>query len=458
MSHTRAGLLYVLPEATETAVLLPGAEEWREPLEEGGVRVVEGETPQVAIAPAERAAEVVATGAPSAILFGRGDLKALQQAGYSVQRYLPVPSLAEPSVLIPLAYGGAARYALANLSVPAGLVKRLRNVVAGLAISAKAPLPGSVAVATRPAGLPFPVRTGQQLGLPPRLDWVLMLGRARERSAYFLFKPGASKPSWVLKFSPNHSDPDPFLSDKRGHDLIADVGGAITQHTPSLVGISVDGPRPLTVETAALGAPLVYWLRSSGNAARKRAVVEAVARWLIQISKESAVPGGIAEPLAALGFPEGIVEETGADVAVLKARVVGVPAVVEHKDLDPTHVLVDGSAFNVIDWEEAQRHGLPLADLAFFLAQALPILDGELDDPAIGRRDAFARLFRGDSASAPLLFQLVREGCDALGLAPETVGPLLSLTWLRLSTGPRRHLAEVWFADPRLGPSWDAWS
>lgn len=133
------------------------------------------------------------------------------------------------------------------------------------------------------------------------------------------------------------------------------------------------------------------------------------------------------------------------------------PAVVEHQDLDPTHVLVDGSAFNVIDWEEAQRHGLPLGDLAFFLAQALPILDGELDDPAIGRRDALARLFRGESASAPLLFGLVRDAVDALRLPPEAVGPLLSLTWLRLSTGPRRHLAEVWFSDPALGPDWNAW-
>jgi hypothetical protein len=185
--------------------------------------------------------------------------------------------------------------------------------------------------------------------------------------------------------------------------------------------------------------------------------VEDVARWLIAVGAATSAPGGAVEAARDTPPADGIAEQVGADVPGLIAALEGVPSVLEHRDLDPTHVLVDGSAFTVIDWESVRLVGLPLADLAFLLAQALPILDGELDDESLGRGEAFARLFRGESPSAPQFFRLMREACEASGTPPAAAGPLLSLTWMRLAIGPRRHLAETWFADPRLGPEWAAW-
>jgi hypothetical protein len=458
VSHTRAGLLFALPHPTQTASLLPGAEEWKQPLEESGVRIVETGTPDLVVAPAALATETAATGAQSAILLGARSSRTLDRAGYTARGFLPIPSIAQPSVLVPLDQPRATRYALSNLSVPSGLAKRLRNIAAGLAIAARAPVPGAVVLASRTADPPFPIRCGQELGLPATLDWFLVLGRAIERSAFFLFEPGARKPSWVLKFSPDHRNPEPFLADERGLRMVEDVGGVLLEHATRLVGVSTTGLLPLTVESAALGAPLVYWLRSPGSQSRKRAVIEAVSRWLIEVQVASAAPGRAVDALSELRFPDELVTAVGADVDGLTSGLGTLPGVVEHSELDPTHVLVDGDSFTVIDWEGVRRHGLPFADLAFFLAQVLPILDGELDDPRYSNGEVFARLFRGESPSSPLLFELMREACEALDIAPESVGPLLSLTWLRLALGPiRRYVAEVWFADPALGPGWTPW-
>ncbi len=460
MSHTRAGLLFCLPEQVETATLLGAAESWREPLEAAGVRVVgmQSEPVQLVVAPGELAPAAISLDPEAIVLVGRGGRRALRRAGFRTRRFLPLPSLAHPSLLVPVDRPRVARYALRNLSVPAGLAKTIRNVVAGLAVAARLPLPGTVLLASRSLAQPSTLGPAAELGLPGELDWLLVLGRAVERSAFFLFPRGARTPSWVLKFSPEDRGDDPFLGDERGARLVRDVGGTLADHAPSLVGVSTSGERPVTVETAAVGAPLVYRLRAPGGRAAKRALVESVGRWLVDVAAATALPGGAEPALAGLVFPDGIVEETGADLDALRRGLGALPAVLEHRDLAPTHVLVTADSFSVIDWEEATRTGLPLADLAFFLAQVLPILDGELDDPRIGRHEAFARLFRGESPSAGLLFELLDEACRRLDVPAAAVPALLSLTWLRLSAGPRRHLAEAWFADPVLGPAWPAWA
>jgi hypothetical protein len=460
MSHTRAGILFGLPERVETATILAGAESWREPLEEAGVRLVamHAEPVDLVVAPAKLARAATTLGAASVVVVGRGGARALRRAGYTTRRFLPLPSLAHPSLFVPVDRPRVARYALSNLSVPAGLVKTLRNVAARILVTARLPLPGTVVLASRAAGQPSTLRPATGLGLPAELDWLLVLGRAVERSAFFLFPRRAKQPSWVLKFSPEDRGDDPFLGDERGARLVRDIGGTLAEHAPRLVGVSTGGERPVTVETAAVGAPLVYRLRAPGRRAAKRALVQAVGRWLVDVAAATVEPGRAEEALAELVFADGIVEETGADVDELREGLGMLPAVLEHRDLAPTHVLATRDSFSVIDWEEATRTGLPLADLAFFLAQVLPILDGELDDPRIGRHEAFARLFRGQSPSAPLLFELLDDACRRLEVAPDAVPALLSLTWLRLSAGPRRHLAEAWFGDPELGPAWPVWA
>ncbi|HVW17378.1 MAG TPA: hypothetical protein VHB30_03940, partial [Solirubrobacteraceae bacterium] len=409
------------------------------------------------VAPDGAAADAVALGASAVVLLGARGARALTRAGYRTRRFLPTPAIASPSVLVPLDRPRVARYALGTVSRPDALAKALRNHAIVAAGALGLPVPRSIVIGTRSAAPPFLVREAQALGLPEPLDWLVVFGRAIERSSFLLFEPGASRPSWVVKFSFAHRDPERFLGDERGLRVVAEVGPPLTDHTPSGVGVSLTGERPISVEAAASGTPLMSWLRAPGSRARKEQVVGRVARWLIDVHTASAVPGRAAEAFAALAFPEGILDEVGADVGALTEGLGGLPAVAEHGDLDCTHVLVDGDGFTVIDWEGMRRHGLPLVDLAFLLGQALPLLDGELDDPRYADGEAFARVFRGESPSAPLLFGWLREACDAAGIPHEAAGRLLSLGWLQLAEGPRRPLALRWFSDPLLGPGWEAW-
>jgi hypothetical protein len=453
MGGSAAELRFALPNPVETLRLLPGAEHWRESFEQSGLEIRAEGAVDLVIAPARLAAEAASIGAPSVLLQGFGGARKLRRQGYATARYLPIPSIFEPSVLVPFRSRHVSRYALENLSVPGDIVKIVRNRLLAIAAGIGIPLPGTIVLASRKPDLPFFVQRGQEVGLPDRLDWLFSLGRSFERSAFLLFETGASRPSWILKFSPDSSSPDAFLGDKRGLELVARLGEPLVEHVPRLVGIS-DGDLPLTVETAALGAPIVYLLRTPGHGKRKRALIEAVAHWLIEAGVTSARPGGIAGALGELVFPDGLAAELGVDPSELMQGLETLPSVLEHHDFASTHVLVDGESFTIIDWEEARAEGLPLTDLAFFLAHVLPSLDGELDDPAYGRREAFARLFRGESSSSPLLFEMLREAAARLEIPLEAVGPLLSLMWLRVSEGPRRHLAEVWFSDPALGPAW----
>jgi hypothetical protein len=256
-----------------------------------------------------------------------------------------------------------------------------------------------------------------------------------------------------MKFRQAGGSAESFEADERGLRLIAAVGPPSSGRAPSLVAVNTTGARPVTTETAAVGAPLVYALRAPGRRADKQASIDSVARWVIELGRATAEPGGGAEALDRLQFPEGIVAQVGADPPRLVEQLNGIPSVLEHRELAPAHVLVSGGDFTVIDWEDAGR-GLPLADLAFFLAQVLPILDGELDDPTVGRHEAFARLFRGETPSSATLFGHLGDACRALAISDDAIGPLLSLTWLRLAAWPRSHFAEVWFSDPRLGPAW----
>jgi hypothetical protein len=115
---------------------------------------------------------------------------------------------------------------------------------------------------------------------------------------------------------------------------------------------------------------------------------------------------------------------------------------------------------------------MPVWDIWYFLADVLPLLDGETDD----RVEAFRRLFRGEAASSPVLFEWTRRAVSAFDIDPGQVGRLATLCWLHhgLSHLPRadllaRHAREprrqwpperfphVWLADPGLGLTWNHW-
>ena len=248
--------------------------------------------------------------------------------------------------------------------------------------------------------------------------------------------------------------------------MAAAAGESVTERAPRYVGRARAGRLPFSVESAAPGGPLVGVLRSPRPGWRKLAAVDAVAAWLVDVAA-----GTQGEPLPPGAARRAIVEAAEVDLSPLEGlpffapgtvdellgRIARVPRVVMHGDLDVEHVLVADDDFTVIDWAGGTTTGLPLLDLAFFLGRALPLADGELDDPSLTPGEAMGGLIRGEAPSSPRLFDWLTRAAEISSLGDEQVAALVSLTWLRFATAGRVHHDETWFSDPRLGPDWPAW-
>ena len=471
MTLRRIDSRFLLPHPVRRAVVLPGIDGWSEELARLGVEPgSDGSEPlDLVVAPVDRAGEAAALRPRAAILEGRGRRRL---AGLRERAYLPLPAHGEPLVYVPHGAPGPARYAFATWAYADSPWKRLRNRAVGelAAHHLLPPIRPEVIVGSRPAQ-PFVVQGALELGMPDDVEPLLLAGQGDDysRGAFLLFERGASEPSWALKFQRLPVPVLTFELEARGLSLAAEAGGAIAAHAPRwLGGDETEGLR-WTLETAAPGRPLLANLRSSGS----DGAVGRVCRWLLEVGRTTLAPP------AALGeerrrLLEEVLPEWGLDSDLVEA-LDGVPAVLLHNDVGSWNIVVDGDDFTVLDWEDCVRHGLPLWDLLYFLADSAAHLDG-ITDPA-ERGPHFERLFLGEAPSSKLLFEWVRHMVGALALPEAAVGPIATLCWLHHGlSGDRRaastsdasskgHVAHTMFRDfgerwrrhPGLGPSWACW-
>jgi hypothetical protein len=437
--------------------------------------------PDLAVAPTRLADAAVATGADQLVLEGRGASRRLRDRGFAVERVLTRPRLDRPDVLVPLDRPRPASYALSHWLAADTRWRRARNGAARRLVRAGAlPEAGPVtAVASRTTPPPYVLRAvAAEYGLPATAEAFLTLGQADalSRNLFHVFPDSGDRPEWVVKFARVPGYEIPFARDEKGLGLAHEAGGAVARHAPRLLGrLTIDGLHA-SVETAAPGGRLRDALRGPSSDRGKMAMVDRVAAWIVEMGRSTAAaPEALAEerlrlarevlpPWAAQGFPPGLVQ----DLPPL-------PAVLQHNDMGAWNMVVDGTAFTVVDWESARRHGLPLWDLVYFLTDALGALDGAVTE---AEQDEHARrLFRGELPSSEALFGWLRRAVAELGLPPDAVGPVVTLGWLHhglshlardasLEQAAQGHgravpaierIAPLWLADPALGPTWERW-
>lgn len=484
MSLLRVDARFVLPHVPRRTVVLGVNGGWAKGLAEAGLPVgvdpPRGASPELAVASVERAADAVRSGAEMVLVEGRGGRKALAGSFPVVRRFLPVPSLDAPHVLVALEHRRASVYALEHWSLTDSWRKRLRNRLAG-ELLARGRLPEVRPVTTlglRRDEAPFFVRAGEPLGVPQGAEWFLTFGGGDvlSRGVFHLFAPGSTVPSWVLKFGRVAGYRTPFDRDERGLGLAREAGGVIASHAPRLLGrMELEGLHA-SLETAAPGARLTHVLLGSASRPAKLQAVEQVAAWLIDVGRQT-----LASPERLDAERARLVEDVlpawsdrGLGTELLDG-IPAVPAVLQHNDVGTWNVVRRADGFTVVDWESARRYGFPLWDLVYFLTDALQHSDGMHTSPSA--RDAHnLRLFRGELPSSELLFRWVRRAAEAFAVPPDAVGPLVTLCWLHhgLSHVPRgddvsRHapeapapglsdaarIARLWLDE--LGPAWDAW-
>lgn len=452
---------------------------WRDGLTMAGVSVKGANTAvDLVVAPSALARQAAATGAPAVVLEGRGGGRALRSAGYAVQRFLPLPGLEQPDLVLPVARGPAARYALETWRPAQTPTKRLRNRLVGTLVRAGA-LPAVRAeqvLGLRDPGPPFAVAAAEAFGVPPSAAWFMVLGQGDPlaRVAFHLFAPGEPEPSWLMKLGRVPAVRDSFDRDERGLKL-ASAAGAAAAHAPALIGrFEADGLQA-SLESAATGEQLSSLIARDGDRARR--AVEEIAAWTVEVAAETAAS---TETLADerhrlrtevlphwldLGAPSDLVD-----------RLPELPGVLQHNDLGSWNIVAQPEGdFVAVDWESARRYGLPLWDLLYFLVDALPLVQGARSPEQ--RVEEALRILRGDSAASPVLFRWLHRGVEAAGIPVDAVAPVATLCWLhhglshvlrranadRTEPGSAADLSPIdllaprWLEDPALGPGWSAW-
>jgi hypothetical protein len=476
----RADALFVLPELPRRVAVVGDLPEWRGGLAARGIELVEpGAGAQVVVASEGRLDAALRAGAETVAVDGsRAAGARLGAAGLAVRRLLPLPLHGSPSLYADLSSGTAVRYAFHQGIAHAQLWRTLRNSLVGTLAAAgfAAPFPRLISLGLRDGRPPAFVAAAQELGIPPSEGWAMVVspGPAVRRNALLLFPHRERAPAIAIKYSRIRGMTEPFERERRGYGAFAGLE-VVGSRAPRRVGeIEVDG-YPAAVQSAAAGARLSSLLRQARRTAVKLEVVDAVAQWLVNVGRRTALP-----PDALATRREVLRRElerspfAGRVPASTFDRLARVPASFQHNDLGADNVVADGSQFTVLDWEWAERAGFPFGDLVMFAARTLAILDGSTQEGDPG--SYFTSLLRGEASSSPLLFRWVRALAGALGAPTEAVGPGVGASLLRSALVSLREreraeravgralepdfqvrVAERWLEEPGLGDDWRVW-
>jgi hypothetical protein len=463
-------------------------ESWAEGLREAGVRVHSGKedgdrSVDLVVSAAGDVGRSVLFAAPMMLVEGRGARRRLRREYPVVERFLSVPSVIAPTLIVPLAYGAALEYAISHWSLAQSVRRRMRNRLARsrLARQALPALRPVVTVASRDPGPPFLIRAAASLGVPEGGEWFLTFGSADAltRAVFHVFAEHGHEPGWALKFARVPGYTDPFDRDELGLRIAAAAGELVRRRAPRLLGRFEAAGLPASVETEAVGSRMTHFLLSPSRRAEKVRAIETVAAWTLDVALATArPPDQLAEERRRLA--DEVVprwRDRGVTIDIVE-RVGPVPGVLQHNDLGSWNIITRSvSEFTAVDWESARAVGFPLWDLVYFLTDALMHLDGaSLGD---NRRDAHnVRLFRGDVPSSEILFRWLHQSVEVLGIPEESVAPMITLCWLHhgLSGADRRarsdlrtpsdaaadvadaeRIARLWMRTDGLGPGWAAW-
>ena len=220
-------------------------------------------------------------------------------------------------------------------------------------------------------------------------------------------------------------------------------GGSLDDTAPWVVSFLDEGGRPYLTQTPVNGRPLDRRLVRRD----RPAALEAGLRWQLTMPRDVASTGGderwarlLDEPLgrlAAVGGPRGAqrLELIGRTrVAVAPLRSARLPVVFEHGDMShPNLILLTDGRLAAVDWELAEPNGLPLHDLAFFVAY-LNAAAGRADTPN-ALADGYRRAVDGPGWARPALDAYAQ----ALGIDRSLVAPLVAVCWARCTA----RLADV---------------
>jgi len=422
-------LRFLVPELPESVRLIGEPPGWRRGLVAAGIQIG-GEEAPLTVAAAGRAAE--ALGSANVIVLGVRGERALRLAGYVTRTVL-----VRPRVFVPIDAHAACAHALLAQHPHRSAAKRAAARLVLTALRLGIPAAPAAIVATRSARRPALLEAAAATGAAIGDDWYILRGGGDDLQRLVCLCFDGSRPRTAVKWTRVPGNADPFERDAAAGKRLAAIPAPIREHAVRHQGRFRMGAFEGVAESAARGVSLQDLLAAGRD---ERAVVDAVAQWIIDLGRATRADGGV----------------------------------FQHTDLGTWNVLVEGSRFTVVDWESS-RQGEPLWDLAYFLSDALT---------AAGPRDPEARvrsmlaLHRGDAKESGRFFRWLELGAKAFDV--DAVGDVVLRGWqhhsrshdrrsdrgraLRGETGgaaergPLERLAGPWLDDPDLGADWPAFA
>jgi hypothetical protein len=449
----RRDALLLLPALPARAAVFDPVESWSAALDAWGVVAAPGAAGEgQALAVGSDSAVLAAAGAESVLLIGADTDGRLAAAGYRLAPWRVTRTRHETTALVPVGEAGMARALRAG-----GSRRRPRQLAVDLVDRVRGA--GVVTVAARGQTTPLVLRSALQGPQPVRAALLVGSATARRRPV-FVVHGATGAPDQVLKVGRGD---DAAARARREQDVLARLAALAVRDVPDALGAGSVQGLEWSAESAVPGRPLASALTDASSAAGLR-LLERVAEWLTELSLATLGPrapdAGLRLRAPHLGASE------------LLAELDRVPGVLVHGDLHG-NVLVDGSAFGVIDWELARCGGLPLHDVLPLLCKGLMAVRRV---PLDGAAALLLPALRGESEDGRWLLAQVHRVLARLGLGTERGGALAGLalaSWaskrlvhdeLVLAAGVRPEasasaadvLAPAWLQDPLLGASWPA--
>jgi hypothetical protein len=256
-----------------------------------------------------------------------------------------------------------------------------------------------------------------------------------QKALFFLFDGNHDAPQYVVKMVRDAAYNGRLENEYRALSHLRELGPELRQHVPGVTFLGHPGNLAVVGETMMDGVP--FQRRSDGDAGclHLREAVE----WLAALGGATARPvsgAAVAEAMRDLltrfrqiyrPAPRELVF-LEKQIARLAASRYPVPMVFQHGDPGIWNMLVRPNGRVVfMDWEAAERRGMPLWDLFYFLRSytMLSRVRG-----LQSRGDTFANHFLGDSPLAAAIQQATHHYSARVGVHPSLIEPLFYTCWM----------------------------
>ena len=383
----------------------------------------------------------------SSPLAGRSAATMLRRAGFrGVQRYWPwpAPNRRRPSFWLPLDAPAALDYFLATRRERRPTTRRDDAVAFVWRLARRLDLLAPV------AGVGVKAGGGAAGVLEPHgavggtAAWLLLTGgeRSLNKVVALAFVDAEPAPQAAVKLA-RVPEAEPAL-EREAANLRAI--GAAAGAAPELLFLERREGILMLGESVRTGRPLSLLL-TRGTLPR---LALAVTDWLARLATEQPREwrtdwrDDVAEPAVqqfARAFAP-VVSEAGLN-ATRRAldRLGELPVVPEHRDCAPWNLLLSSDGELVaLDWESSEPRGLPVLDLAYFLAYAAFFVDGAMESGAF--RDSYAAALDPTTELGRVVEDCFSLYCARLGIDPAAVGPLRLLSWLVHARSEHVRLAQ----------------